>query len=68
MNEIVCPNCHKAFKVDKTGYAHILKQVRDNEFDKQLNERMRLVEKEKRMPLSWLQNNLKSQLNGLSPK
>ena len=47
MNEIVCPHCDKVFKVDETGYAHILKQVRDHEFDKQLNERMKLAEREK---------------------
>jgi hypothetical protein len=47
MNEISCPHCNKAFKVDETGYAHILKQVRDNEFDKQLHERLELASKEK---------------------
>jgi len=40
MNEVVCPNCHKAFKIDEAGYADILKQVRDDEFDKQLLERL----------------------------
>ena len=47
MHEIICPNCKKAFKIDETGYADILKQVRDNEFDKQLNSRLDLAEKEK---------------------
>lgn len=47
MNEISCPHCNKAFKVDETGYAHILKQVRDSEFDKQLQERLELASKEK---------------------
>ena len=47
MNEISCPHCNKAFKVDETGYAHILKQVRDSEFDKQLKERLELASKEK---------------------
>ena len=47
MNEISCPHCSKAFKVDETGYAHILKQVRDSEFDKQLQERLELASKEK---------------------
>jgi hypothetical protein len=47
MNEISCPHCNKAFKVDETGYAHILKQVRDSEFDKQLHERLELASKEK---------------------
>lgn len=48
MNDIFCPNCNKAFKVDETGYAHILKQVRDSEFDKQLGERLELANKEKK--------------------
>lgn len=47
MHEIMCPNCNKAFKIDETGYADILKQVRDNEFEKQLNSRLDLAEKEK---------------------
>ena len=47
MNDIVCPHCHKAFKVDEAGYADILKQVRDKDFEKQLHERLVLAEKEK---------------------
>jgi hypothetical protein len=47
MHEIICPHCEKAFKVDETGYADILKQVRNSEFDEQLHERLELAEKEK---------------------
>ena len=47
MNDIICPHCHKAFKVDEAGYADILKQVRDSEFEQQLHERLELAEKEK---------------------
>lgn len=47
MNDIFCPHCNKAFKVDESGYAHILKQVRDSEFDKQLQERLELADREK---------------------
>ena len=36
MHEIICPHCKKAFKVDKAGYADIMKQVRDHEFKQQL--------------------------------
>jgi hypothetical protein len=32
MNEIICPHCKKAFKVDEAGFADIVKQVRDHEF------------------------------------
>jgi hypothetical protein len=47
MHEITCPHCKKAFKIDESGYANILKQVRDSEFDDQLHERLELAEKEK---------------------
>ncbi len=47
MNEISCPHCGKAFKVDKSAYADILKQVRDKEFEAQLNERLNIAEKDK---------------------
>ena len=48
MHEIICPHCHKAFKIDEAGYADILKQVRDGDFEKQLHERLELAEREKR--------------------
>lgn len=47
MNEIICPHCSKAFKIDEAGYASILKQVRDNEFSEQLHEKINLIEREK---------------------
>ena len=48
MHEINCPHCGKAFKVDETGYADILKQVRDADFEQQLHDRLELAEQEKR--------------------
>jgi len=30
MHDIICPHCNKAFKVDESGYADILKQVHDH--------------------------------------
>jgi hypothetical protein len=47
VNEIVCPHCNKAFKIDEAGYADILKQVRDREFEKSLHDQLELAEKEK---------------------
>lgn len=47
MNEVVCPHCKKAFKVDEAGFADILKQVRDHEFERDLLERLEIMEKEK---------------------
>ena len=48
MHEIICPHCGKVFKIDEAGYADILKQVRDSEFEQQLHERLELAEKDKR--------------------
>jgi hypothetical protein len=48
VNEITCPHCKKAFKIDEAGYAAILKQVRDSEFDKQLHDRLEIAEQDKR--------------------
>ena len=55
MNEIICPHCSTAFKVDEAGYADILKQVRDSEFEKQLHERLELAEKDKRAAVELAQ-------------
>ena len=40
MQEIMCPNCHKAFKIDEAGYAEIVKQVHSHEFEQELRERL----------------------------
>lgn len=45
MNEIRCPHCGQVFTVDESGYAAILNQVRDHEFQRELNERISLAEK-----------------------
>jgi hypothetical protein len=47
MNEIICPHCKKAFKIDEVGYADILKQVKNHEFDSELHERLAVAEKDK---------------------
>jgi len=52
MHEIICPHCHKAFTIDEAGYAEIVKQVRDHEFDQQLHERLELAEQDKQKALA----------------
>jgi len=47
MNEISCPHCKKAFKVDEAGYASLLQQVRNSEFEHEIHKRLELAEKEK---------------------
>ncbi len=41
MNEIKCPKCGEVFKVDEVSYANILKQIRDHEFNDEVNKRVR---------------------------
>ncbi|MFL0101495.1 DUF2130 domain-containing protein [Tenacibaculum maritimum] len=60
MNEIICPNCKKAFKVDEAGFADILKQVRDHQFEEELNNRLLLAEKEKQSALKLAEANLRN--------
>ena len=47
MNDIICPNCNKAFQVDEASYASILKQVHNHEFDEALKDRLKRAEMEK---------------------
>jgi hypothetical protein len=60
MSDIICPHCNKAFKVDETGYANILKQVHDQEFEAQLSERLSQAEKEKVSELQLAQKDAES--------
>jgi hypothetical protein len=62
MNEIICPHCKKAFKVDEAGFADILKQVRDHQFQEELENRLTLAEKEKDSAVKLAEANLKNTL------
>lgn len=68
MNEIICPNCKKAFKIDEAGFADILKQVRDHEFDEQLQERVRTLEADKANAVKLAQANIKNELQAEAAK
>ena len=47
MSEVKCPHCGKVFKIDESDYADISKQIRDEEFHRELEERANmLLEKE----------------------
>ena len=62
MHEINCPHCGKAFKIDEAGYADILKQVRDGEFEQQLHERLELAEQDKRNAVELATTKVASEL------
>ena len=58
-NEIICPNCKKTFKVDETSFADIVKQVRDVEFDKDIEKEKKIAENEKNSAVAITQSGLK---------
>lgn len=62
MNEIICPNCNKAFKVDESGFADILKQVRDHQFEEEILNRLALAEKEKESAVKLAEANIRNSL------
>jgi hypothetical protein len=68
MNEIICPHCKKAFKVDEAGFADILKQVRDHEFESELHERIAMLEKDKENAIKLAEAKTKNELQADAAK
>ena len=62
MNEIICPNCKKAFKVDEAGFADILIQVRDHQFEEELGKRLKLADNEKESAIKLAEATLKNKM------
>ena len=64
MNEIRCPKCKEIFKIDESGFADIVKQVRDEEFEKDLKSRekraVELAESKKDTEIAKLQSELEA--------
>lgn len=62
MNEIKCPKCHEAFKVDESGYVAIVAQVRDAEFQKELEQREHLFQEKREQEIQLAQMTAKAEL------
>lgn len=62
MNEIICPNCKKIFNIDEAGFADILKQVRDHQFQEELQTRLNIAEKEKESAVELAEAKFKNSL------
>ena len=60
MNEIKCPKCNEVFKVDQAGFADILKQVKDSEFDRELKVRLDIAERDKLEAIKLAEAHLKN--------
>ena len=66
MQQLVCPSCGKAFNTDEAGYAEILKQVRNSEFDSDIRERLKIAESEKQNAVELAEVKIKSELDKIS--
>lgn len=62
MNDIICPNCKTAFKVDEAGFASILKQVRDRQFEEEIQKRLNLAAQEKDSAVKLAEASIKNSL------
>ena len=58
MNEIKCPSCGKVFQIDEKDYESIVKQIRNHEFEEELQRREKEFTKEKNSELEKLENKL----------
>lgn len=68
MNEIICPHCSKAFKVDESGYLEILKQVHNKEFEKQLKDRLEAAALERQTAIQLAEARAQTEIQNLSAK
>lgn len=65
MQEIKCPNCGKVFAVDESGYAQIVQQIRDKEFDKELKQREKFFEEKKEKDVELVKMKQKDEFDKL---
>lgn len=61
MKEVKCPKCDSVFDMDASGYADIVSQVRGDEFEKELNNRLKDMEANHNMKLELAEQNIASE-------
>lgn len=62
MNEIKCPHCGQVFTIDESGYAALLQQVRDAEFQKEVGERQKMLEQQRLQELQLAKSEAEGRL------
>ena len=71
-NQINCPSCGKAFQLDKNNFSNILSQVRENEIERQLTEKLKIVkdklESESRLAINEVKSDKKEAIDKLEKK
>lgn len=68
MHEVTCPHCGKAFTIDEAGYADIVKQIRDREFESELHERLELAEATKKAEIELAEAKVARELQAEAAK
>ena len=62
MKDIKCPSCGKTFRIDPSSFQEILLQIKDEEFNKQIEERLKLAEEDKNKEIEIAKQELKIKL------
>ena len=62
MKDIKCPSCGKTFSIDPSSFEEILLQIKDEEFNKQIKERLLLAEEDNKKSLEILKREMEIQL------
>ncbi len=62
MKEIKCPSCGKTFGIDPSSFQEILGQIKNEEFNKQIQERLLLAEEDNKKGMEILKQELKIKL------
>ena len=68
MHEIQCPHCQKAFTVDEAGYADILNQVRNDQFEKELHDRLNEAEQRQKTEIALAEAKISEKLKAEASK
>ena len=62
MKDIKCPSCGKTFKIDPSSFDELLSQIKNEEFAKQIDSRLKLAEKEKFQEIELIKSELRLEM------
>ena len=62
MKDIKCPSCGETLRIDPSSYEKILLQIKGVEFNKQIEERLKLAEEDKKKGIEIAKQELKIQM------
>ena len=65
MNEIKCPKCGTVFQINETDYESILKQIKNHEFEKEIQLREEQFRKEKEHEIKLTESNKELEIQEL---